>query len=180
MKKIFFTLLFTVCVLITAQAQFDNYIRISGNLGVVANSERDKKLALGGSITWLTADNIISGNSENYITVGIKAINNPYGEGKFITSILNDKDDAFNYIMPLVGYRFTQSGIEDGLFVEPRIGVAIGQNYTGFALSPQAGYAFDNFDVSLFVDLAFGGKNNATRTKNIITPGLSIAYSFGL
>lgn len=180
MKKIIFCLILMTCTLVSAQAQFNNYIRISGDAGIVASSERDKKIGLGGTVSWLTIDNFISNNSNNYITVSAKAFNNPYGEGKFVSSIMNDKNDGFNYIMPLLGYRFTKTGMEEGFFVEPRAGVVIGASYTGFAISPLAGYAFDNFDVSLFIDLGFGSKNNASLSKNIIAPGLSIAYNFGL
>ncbi len=73
--------------------------------------------------------------TNNYISLGTKAINNPYDGGKFITSINNDKNDAFNYLMALAGYRITQHGISAGFFVEPRLGVVFGAGgYTGLLL----------------------------------------------
>lgn len=180
MNKIIFSFVLILCSVFSAHAQFDNYIRISGDAGVVANSERDKKIGLGGSVSWLTIDRFISGTNGNFISLGVKAFNNPYGDGKFLSSIMNDIDDGFNYIMPLIGYRFAQKGIDEGFFIEPRIGLAFGAGYTAFAVSPLAGYTFDKLDIALFCDLGFGNKNNAIRNKNFFTPGVSVAYSFGL
>ncbi|MBK5195898.1 MAG: hypothetical protein JJE08_07705 [Proteiniphilum sp.] len=180
MKKTIFILLFTVVTLTATQAQKSNYVHISGDAGFVVNTERDKKFGLGGTIGWLTYDNLISQNPYNYISLSVKGFNNPYGEGKFLGSMFNDKDDAFNYIMFLAGYRFTQQGLTEGLFVEPRMGVVIGASgYTGFAFSPMAGYAYRNFDFSLFCDMGFGNKVSAIRNKNFFTPGISIGYNIG-
>lgn len=180
MKKKIFLILFTVVTLGTAQAQHSNYIRISGDAGFVVNSERDKKFGLGGTLSWLTQDIFIAKNSDNYISLGLKAFNNPYEEGKLITSIMNDKDDAFNYLMALAGYRITGQGISDGFFVEPRIGAVFGASgYTGFAFAPLAGYAYRNFDFAVYCDMGFGRENSAVLKKNFFTPGLSIGYNFG-
>lgn len=180
MKKIVFTLLFSFVILLSVNAQFDNYIRLSGDIGIVSNSERDKKFGVGGTVSWLKVDNLLSGNEFNYITLSIKGFNNPYGEGKIISSIMNDINDGFNYIIPLVGYRFTQKGVEEGFFIEPRIGAAFGESYSAFALSPLAGYSYLNMDFSFYCDIAFGSKNSAILKKSFITPGISIAYSIGL
>lgn len=180
MKQTIFTLLFSFVIFMNVNAQFDNYIRLSGDIGVVSNSKRDKNFGVGGTVSWLKVDNLISGNELNYITLSLKGFNNPYGEGKIISSIMNDLNDGFNYIIPLIGYRFTQNGVEDGLFIEPRAGVAFGESYTAFALSPLAGYSYLNIDFSLFCDLGFGSKNSAIRNKSFITPGVGIAYNFGL
>src|SRR5690554_272534 len=99
MKKTIFTLLFSIGILMSANAQFTSYIRLSGDIGIVSNSEKDKKFGVGGTVSWLTVDNLISGNEYNYISLGIKGFNNPYGEGKLFSSIMNDEDDGFNYIM---------------------------------------------------------------------------------
>ena len=120
MKKAILTLLFTIVILMSARGQYNNYIRLSGDIGIVTNSERDKKFGVGGTVAWLTVDNMISNNELNYISLSMKGFNNPYGEGKILSSILNDADDAFNYLMPLVGYRFTQRGIEDGRLLYAR------------------------------------------------------------
>jgi len=118
--------------------------------------------------------------TNNYISLGTKAINNPYDGGKFITSINNDKNDAFNYLMALAGYRITQHGISAGFFVEPRLGVVFGAGgYTGFAFAPFAGYAYRNFDFAVSFDMGFGRENSAILKKNFFTPGLSIGYNFG-
>ncbi len=181
MKKKIFILLFTAVTLATAEAQHSNYIRISGDAGLVVNTDRDKKFGLGGTISWLTQDNLLSQNPDNYITLSIKGFNNPYGDGKFLGSLFNDKDDAFNYIMPLAGYRLTQQGVADGLFVEPRIGAVFGASgYAGLAFSPLAGYAWQHFDFSLYCDMGFGSQSSAIHKKNFFTPGISIGYNIGL
>src|SRR5690554_3430843 len=176
MKKIV-VLLLSAFVWVTVGAQ-ENNIRISGDAGVVTNTGRDKKFGMGGSLGWLTVDNLISRSNTNYFALHIKGFNNPYGEGKLISSILNDKNDGFTYIMPLIGYRFTQRGMSNGFFAEPRIGMAFGANkYTAFALSPLAGYAYEGFEFSLFCDIGFGQKNNAILKRNFFTPGIGVAYN---
>ncbi len=180
MRIIIFILLFTFGALTSAKGQFDNYVKLSADLGIVANSERDKNIGAGGTISWLTTDVLFSRSNHNYISVSIKAFNNPYEEGKFISSILNGLDDGFNYIRPLLGYRFSQNGFDEGFFIEPRVGAAFGSSYTALAFSPLAGYTYQNFDFSIFCDLGLGSKNNAVLKKNFFTPGLTVAYSFGL
>lgn len=180
MKKTILFLLYSVAILVSVQAQKNNYMHISGDVGFVVNTERDKKIGVGGTLSWLTYDNLISQNPNNFISLSVKGFNNPYEEGKLFSSILNDADDAFNYIMPLAGYRITQQGISNGFFVEPRIGAVFGAGgYTGFAFSPVAGYAYRNFDFSAYCDMGFGTKNSAINTKNFFTPGISIGYNIG-
>ena len=178
MKKITLFLLLIVAVS-TVSAQ-ENYIRVSGDVGFVVNSQRDKKVGAGGTISWLTQDNLISLNPANFITLSLKGFNNPYSGGKLLSSMFNDKNDAFNYIMLLVGYRVTQAGVANGLFVEPRVGAVFGASYSGFAFSPLAGYAYENFDFGVFCDMGFGSKNSAIGKKNFFTLGISIGYNIGL
>lgn len=181
MNRIFILFLFSLVTWGTVQAQRNNYIHLSGNAGVVINSERDKKFGIGGTVSWLAQDIFISQNPANYISLTLKAFNNPYGEGKLLSSIMNDKNDGFNYLMALAGYRITQQGISEGFFVEPRVGIALGASgYTGFAFAPQAGYAYRNFDFAVYCDMGFGWENSAVQKKNFFTPGLSIGYNFGL
>lgn len=180
MKKIIFLIVFCILSLINAHAQYDNFLRISGDMGSIVNSQRDKKFGLGGNISWITTDNLLSLNNNNFFTLGIKAHNNPYGEGKFISSILNKEDDAFNYLLPFLGYRVTQKGVENGFFVEPRIGVAIGHSYTAFTIAPLAGYAYNEFDFSLFCDMGFGSDEGLILKKQFYNIGFSIAYNMRL
>lgn len=181
MKRTFFiAVLFAVLTIGTVQAQNSNYIRISADAGLVVNTDRDKKFGLGGSIGWLTQDKWLSMGESNYFSLNVKALNNPYDDGKLFSSINNDEDDAFNYIMPLIGYRFALPGITDGFFAEPRIGAAFGSSYTAFAFSPMVGYAVQQFDFSLYCDMGFGGKTSAIGKKSFFTPGISIAYNIGL
>ncbi|HBL33824.1 MAG TPA: hypothetical protein DDZ96_08395 [Porphyromonadaceae bacterium] len=182
MNKATFFVLLTAAVIFTTnvKAQETNYLRLSVEPGMVLNTKKDGKFALGGSIGWLTQDNFMAQNENNYLSVTLKAVNNPYGDGKILSSILNDKDDAFNYGTLLIGYRFTQQGIENGFYVEPRIGGALGASYGAFVFSPAAGYAYDHFDFSLFLDAGFGSKNNAIGEKNFFNLGLSIGYNIGL
>lgn len=179
MKKAIFMLLFVVLTA-SISAQESNYIRVSGDAGWVVNTNRGKKFGMGGTIGWITVDNWISKNSNNYLTLHLKGFNNPYGEGKLISSILNDKGDAFNYIAPLVGYRFTQAGASNGFFAEPRVGVVFGSKHTAFAFAPLAGYTHENIEFSIFCDMGFSGKNSAIREKHFFTPGISVAYNIAI
>lgn len=179
--KFFSLLAFAIVMTVQVKAQHENYIRISADAGLVANTDRDGKFALGGTVSWLTQDNLIALSEYNYITLGVKGINNPYGDGKILSSIGNDKDDAFNYIGALAGYRFTQEGVAFGLYAEPRIGAAFGADgYAAFLFSPIVGYAYNYFDFSAFCDMGFGGKNSAIGKKNFFTVGVSVAYNIGL
>lgn len=180
MKKLL--LLFTVAILATmgVNAQ-DHYIRVSIEPGAVLNTKMDKKFALGGSVAWMMEDEFISGNDNNLISVTLKGMNNPFLDGKLISSMFNKEYDAFNYIMPLVGYRFAQDGIDDGFFIEPRIGVAVlAGGKANFVIAPQAGYTYENFDFGVFCDMGFGGKPNAIKTNNFFTLGATIAYNIEL
>lgn len=179
-KTIFIVILLAALTIQPAEAQESNYIHVAADAGLVVNTSRDKKFGLGGTLGWLTQDNLLSFNPHNYISLSVKAFNNPYGEGKFFSSIKNDADDAFNYIMPLAGYRITQQGITDGFFVEPRVGVVFGAGYTGLAFSPMAGYAVQQFNFSIYCDMGFGGDESAIHKKNFFTPGISIAYNISL
>ena len=180
MRKAVLFVILCFASIVYAQAQYDNYLRISGDLGSTINSQRDKKFGMGGSLSWITSDNILSLNDKYFFTLGAKAHNNPYGEGKFISSIMNEKDDAFNYILSFVGYRLTQKGVENGFFIEPRIGAAFGSGYTGYAFAPIAGYAYKNFDFSIYGDLVFSDKKSAIWEKNFYNIGVSIAYNIKL
>lgn len=180
MKKFILLVVFCIISFVNAQAQYDNYLRISGDMGSIVNSQRDKKFGMGGNISWMITDNLLSLNSNNFVTLGLKAYNNPYGEGKFLSSINNNKDDAFNYLLPFVGYRITQKGVENGFFIEPRIGVAIGPNYTAFAIAPLAGYAYNAVDFSLYCDMGFGNEESPIGKKQFYNIGLSVAYNIKL
>lgn len=180
MNRLFFIFLFTTVALNTMLAQRNNYLHVSVDAGMVVNSEHDKKLGLGGTLSWLTVDNLIVPQSNNYISLGIKAMNNPYNEGKFVTSINNAKNDAFNYLMALAGYRITQRSATEGFFVEPRLGMVFGASgYTGLAFTPLAGYVYRNFDFSVYCDMGFGRERSAILKRNFFTPGLSFSYNFG-
>ncbi len=179
-QSIFIFVLLAALTIQSAKAQESNYINISVDAGLVANTGRDKKFGMGGTIGWLTQDNLLSLNPNNYISLSVKAFNNPYGKGKLISSIKNDNDDGFNYIMPLAGYRFTQEGIANGFFVEPRIGAVFGASYAGFAFSPIAGYGVQQFNFALYCDMGFGNKTSAILKKNFFTPGISIGYNINL
>ncbi|MDR2815736.1 MAG: hypothetical protein LBB62_03430 [Proteiniphilum sp.] len=179
-RTIFIVILLAALTIQSAEAQESNYIHVSVDAGLVANAGQDKKFGLGGAIGWLTQDNLLSLNPNNYISLSVKVFNNPYGEGKILSSIMNDAGDAFNYIMPLAGYRFTQQGVAEGFFVEPRIGAVFGASYAGFAFSPIAGYAVQQFNFSIYCDMGFGNKKSAILKKSFFTPGISVAYNINL
>ena len=181
MERIFLIVILLIALTTpAATAQDANYIHVSSDAGLVVNTNRDKKLGIGGTLAWLAQDNLFSLNPRNYISLSVKAFNNPYGEGKFFSSIMNKANDGFNYIMPVVGYRLTQQGVDDGFFVEPRIGAVFGSGYSGLALSPIAGYALQQFNFSIYCDMGFGRENSAIREKNFFVPGISIAYNISI
>lgn len=181
MKKIYLFLLLGLSICLHTGAQTNNHMRFSGDVGIVVNSAQNNKSGVGGTISWLTADIFLFKEWNNYFTLHLKGFNNPYGDGKLFSSILNDENDGFNYIMPLAGYRMTRKGITEGFYLEPRIGVIIGaSDYVGLAISPMTGYTFGNFDASLYVDIGFGNKVSAIHKKNIFAPGISIGYIFPL
>lgn len=179
-KTILIVILFAALTIQSAEAQQSNYIHISVDAGLVVNTGQDKKFGLGGTLGWLTQDNLLSLNPNNFISLSVKAFNNPYGEGKLLSSINNSANDGFTYIMPLAGYRITQEGVSNGFFVEPRIGAVFGDSYTGLAFSPIAGYAVRQFDLSIYCDMGFSSKEAPILKKNFFTPGISIAYNIGL
>lgn len=181
MKRLFLIVILLASITFCPmKAQDNNFLNISVDAGFITNTKHDKKFGLGGTLAWLTQDNLLSLNPDNYITLSVKAFNNPYGDGKFISSILNNANDAFNYIMPLAGYRVTWGGVSNGFFVEPRLGVVFGSSYTGMAFSPMAGYTVQRFNFSLYCDMGIGGKENANHKKNFFTPGLSIGYNISI
>lgn len=179
-RTIFLIILFVALTIKSVEAQETNYLNISLDAGFVVNSGQDKKFGMGLNIGWLTQDNLFSFNPNNYLSLNLKAFNNPYGEGKFLSSINNDANDGFTYIMPLLGFRFTQEGIVDGFFVEPRIGMVFGSGYTEFAFSPIAGYAVQQFNFSIYCDMGFGSEVSAILKKNFFAPGISVAYNFSI
>ncbi|HCM19772.1 MAG TPA: hypothetical protein DIC46_03150, partial [Porphyromonadaceae bacterium] len=64
MNKATFFVLLTAAVIFTTnvKAQETNYLRLSVEPGMVLNTKKDGKFALGGSIGWLTQDNFMAQN----------------------------------------------------------------------------------------------------------------------
>ena len=129
---------------------------------------------MGGTISLMYFTNNYSSVNSDAITLGLKGFNNPWNGGKIVSSILNGKADAFNYLSVLAGY---QKRINH-YFIEPRIGIAKGSNYDAFIFSPQIGYTHENFDFGCFVDFGTGNKQNAIGSKKFSTLGLNIGYTF--
>ncbi|MHB9057067.1 MAG: hypothetical protein ACYC2P_13130 [Paludibacteraceae bacterium] len=181
MKTKLFTLLAAVVLTSTAlSAQTISYLHISGQAGLVTNSQQDRKLGLGGSVAWFRQDNLLFNSEKNYFTLTLKGFNNPYGEGKFISSIMNGANDAFNYIGLLAGYRLTAGNAAAGFYAEPRLGAGFVPGGTGFLFSPALGYAFNGIDIAVYSDMGFRGKPLVTGTNNFYTVGLSVGYNIGL
>ncbi|NLO72358.1 MAG: hypothetical protein GX102_15740 [Porphyromonadaceae bacterium] len=179
LKKITFLVL-AVSLTVGLEAE-KNYLNVSGQTGVVVNSQRDKKLGIGGSVAWLMQDDFMSKSGKNYTSLTMKIFNNPYQEGKFLKSMFNNEDDGFNYVALLAGYRVNFQNISNGFFVEPRLGVGIfADKKPAFVVSPLVGFAYRNFDFGAYCDLGFKNKPFATQKNNFITVGLSVGYGFGL
>lgn len=180
MKTKLFTLMVVLLTTGTLSAQTKSYLNVSGQAGFVVNSQEDRKLGLGGSAAWLQQDGFLFNCSKNYLTLTLKALNNPFREGRFVSSILNNKFDAFNYLGVLAGYRLTTGSAANGFYVEPRLGAGVEGSGISFLFSPAAGYAYKNFDFALYSDMGFAGKTQATGTDNFFTVGLSVGYNIGL
>ncbi|WP_297983169.1 hypothetical protein [uncultured Chryseobacterium sp.] len=155
------------------------FISVSGEAGFVLNSDMDKTFGLGGTVSYMVQDMIFN-HAKNYVTVGLKGFSNPYSGGKFISNIGNNKNDGMNYSALLGGYRFIFDTVQNGWYVEPRLGVAMaGGNYFGAIIAPKAGLTYNNWDFAAFTDLSFGGENNLGKN-SFATAGLGIGYIFGL
>ena len=163
----------------TPKEKSGTYIHVSGQAGWVLKTKQDKSFGIGGTVGLMFQDNLLS--QKNYFTLSAKGFNSPFGDGKFITSILNKKTDAFNYYELLAGYRFTTNSIENGLFAEPRIGFGKGYTYQAFVFSPVIGFAFNKFELGVFSDFGFSQDANVlTGEKGYTTLGLSVGYNIGL
>ncbi len=157
--------------------QPDYCIHISGNSGFVLDSKRDRRFGLGGTIAFMLKDKWINKNEQGFFTISVKGFNNPYGDGKLIASILNDKGDAFNYIQLLAGYRYTLDSMANGVYVEPRIGYTKLAGSSAFTIAPALGYTYNNFDFALFCDMGFASKRLANLKDGFVTLGVSVGYN---
>lgn len=157
-------------------AKWGNYVHLSGDAGFVLNSAQDRKFGMGGKIAFLLKDRWVNDNC--YWTITVKAFNNPYDDGKFLSSIYNHDDDAFNYIQFLAGYRYTFDSMTTGFYVEPRLGYARSARIkSAFAFVPSVGYTYNNFDFALFCDMGFAEKELANLKKGFVTLGVSVGYN---
>jgi|LSQX01.3.fsa_nt_gb hypothetical protein len=173
-------LLIAVITAVSASSQ-QNFLNISAQAGSVLNTDQDKSFGIGGSVTWLHQDGYLAKSENNYLTLTLKGFNNPYGEGKFISSVLNDKGDGFNYITALAGYRVAFQQITDGFFLEPRLGVGFfAEKKSSFLFSPMVGYTVKKIDIGVYCDMGFSKENYAIKKDNFFTLGVSVGYNIGL
>lgn len=179
--KIFAFLIFSIFAIGAISAQSLMYLNISADGGFVTNSAEDRKFGVGGSAAFFLQDNLIAKTDRHFWTITARAFNNPILDGKIISSVLNKKTDAFNYIGLLAGYRIATGDMQNGLFVEPRVGTAFTYGWNPlFLLSPTAGYAIQGFQVGAFGDFGFGGKDLVIGKKSLVTIGISLGYNFNL
>lgn len=181
MKTKFYALVAAVILTAgTISAQSKTYVNVSLQGGYVVNSERDEKIGIGGTVAIMQQDFLFNAE-KNYLTLTVKGFNNPYGDGKFITSIMNEEKDGFNHLDLLAGYRITGGDAQNGIFVEPRIGTALVYDWKPALLfSPTVGYATRGFEVALFGDFGFHNANLAIKKQNFTTVGISLGYNIGL
>lgn len=179
--KIKLTLLIGLTLITMSISAQKTFIHLSGQAGMVVNSRQDRKLGLGGTAALLVQDDLISGNGKNLFTISLKAFNNPFGDGKFVSSIMNGAGDAFNYVGLLAGYRLTTGNAADGFYAEPRLGLG---GYSGMNVSvlfsPVVGYAYRNFDFSTYCDMGFGNLTYAMGSDQFFTVGVSVGYNIGI
>lgn len=178
--KKFFLLLIAVATAAGVTAQ-KNIVNISGQAGTVLNTTKDKSFGLGGSVAWMHQDNYLAKSEKNYFTLTMKGFINPYEGGKFISCLLNDVDDGFNYINTLIGYRVAFRNVTDGFFIEPRLGAGLfASKKTSFVFSPMMGYAVKKIDIGAYCDMGFMKGNYAIGKNNFFTLGISVGYNIGL
>lgn len=172
MKRLLFVTLFIALVSLSAFSQYQFGIKVSPEAGMILKSNKSNKLGAGGTISLMYSHNYFSNENSDAFSLSIKGFNNPWDGGKIVSSILNGKSDAFNYLAVLVGY---QKKIKS-YYIKPRIGFAKSYDYTAFIFSPQIGYSYQNFDFGLFMDVAAGNDNTPIGDKNFNTLGLSVGY----
>ena len=184
LKRIIFGAIVLIAGVSSAQTPKDKvYIHISGDCGLVLNSDQDRKTGLGSTISFLIPDNWLLSNERNYFTLGVKGLNNPVYKGKFISSINNNSLDAFNYFQFLAGYRFCERIPENGWYFEYRLGLTmfdLNFNNYAFDFSPAFGYVYHKFDFSIFGDLNAAAANTVVGKNEFYTLGVSIGYDIGL
>lgn len=178
MKKITLLVILALAGATVLQKSYaQNALHVSAEAGAVLKTNKDKSLGVGGTIGVMVQDNFFFIEPTNYLTFSVKGFNNPYGDGKIISSIFNKESDGFNYIAFLLGYRMTQDNFSDGWFFEPRFGYAAGSLYGALIFAPVGGYAYKDFDFGAFLDLGFGEKNSAIGSKNFYTLGITVGYN---
>ncbi len=161
-------------------AQSKVYLHVSGQGGRVVQTERDKSIGIGGTLGVMISDTFLFNSDNGYLTFSVKGFNNPYNGGKFVTSIMNDKNDAFNYLQFLAGYRYTTFEATNGLYIEPRVGANLVSLFRpGFAFSPVMGFTAKGFDIGVFADMGFHGVKTSVGYNNFTTVGLSVGYNLG-
>lgn len=179
--KIFIFLIFSILAIGTISAQSLMYLNISADGGFVTNSVEDRKFGIGGSAAFFLQDNLIAKTDRHFWTITARAFNNPIRDGKFITSVLNKKVDAFNYLGLLAGYRIATGDMQNGFYLEPRVGIHIpATRKPGLLFSPTVGYATHGFQLGAFGDFGFTNKNLVIGKQNFITIGVSLGYNFNL
>lgn len=179
--KLFAFLVFSIFAVGTLSAQSLKYLNVSIQGGSVTNSVEDKKIGVGGSTALFLQDNLIAKTDRHFWTITARAFNNPIRDGKFISSVLNKKTDAFNYVGLLAGYRLSTGDMQNGLFLEPRVGTALVYGWKPtFLVSPTVGFATRGFEVGAFGDFGFSNENLVMGKDNFVTVGISLGYNFNL
>lgn len=176
LSPLFLTALFSM-VGAQEKAPVNRYITVSAEAGSILGSDKDKSFGVGGTLGYMAADQIF-GQSNNMVTLSLKAFHNPYEDGKFFSSVFNNKNDGMNYIALLGGYRFIMQSVENGWYIEPRMGVTAAASYFGFIASPKGGYTYKQWDFSAFADASFGSPENNLGKKSITAAGVGIGYNF--
>lgn len=172
MKRLLFTMLLVAMFSFSSYSQYQFGIKVAPEAGMILKSDKSNKLGVGGTISLMYSHNYFSSENSDAFSITLKGFNNPWNGGKIVSSILNGKSDAFNYLSVLAGY---QKKIKS-YYIEPRIGFAKGYDYTAFIFSPQIGYSYRNFDFGLFLDVAAGNEETPIGGKGFNTLGLSIGY----
>mgnify|MGYP001381317066 CR=1 FL=1 len=180
--KQFIILLFLSAAVLTGTAQGPTgkpRLNIQLNAGGLLYTDIDEDFAYGGTVQFL-----IPISDKNLLTIGIKAMSNPFYGGKdFLatTNGFNKEGDALNYGLGLLGYRINIGDQQNGyLYVEPKAGVALSNsfNWVGFGMSPSFGFQMKTLDLMMFIDGGFGTKKLNTKRKSFVVPGIGVGFTF--
>lgn len=156
--KLLILLLFQLFFTVKSEAQIQNSLRFAPELSTMRHGDY-RGGVLGASLSLYVYDYWFEENGHNAFVFTIKksGFSSPLYDKN--TTVADDRryilHNSFSF---LTGYNY----FLDGWYVEPRVGYVLSTNkYKAFVFSPQIGYIYNRFDLSLFCDLANAKDKNS-------------------